>query len=362
MTLLQHFHTGSREYQNDLLDSSCLVDDSFSVEWAYPYLEENGFVAIPPLYHQNSSTTLVFAASGTAYTSPSDDLWLPAHQPSPAGLYSTGFDNAADTVFLADNALNVLACTEQHQFCNPSPLSNQSQHCTSLQSIDRFIIDDSLSPEEQLLDPLFDTSYQRSIMAIIRNAALMSSWSYIVENLESALLADSLASGGISLPLASNQWTIETENWFAISMANMQRYVVNTAAPPGAAAQYTYGLADSDAGLQEYCKNQIIQRQDFTNFSVLAIGLIFGFGGTIICVSLFLENLVSYLQLRFKRGLYHQVRWQLDSTLQLQRMAFEEAGLGTWSGGADDVPVTEKGDRFAPAPEWDYWHPSIRWR
>ena len=52
--------------------------------------------------------------------------------------------------------------------------------------------------------------------------------------------------------------------------------------------------------------------------------------------------------------------WQLDSIFQLQRMAFEEAGLGTWKGGRNDVPVTEKGEQFGIAIEWDKLHPSIR--
>lgn len=36
----------------------------------------------------------------------------------------------------------------------------------------------------------------------------------------------------------------------------------------------------------------------------------------------------------------------MDSTLHRQRMAFEEAGLGTWKKGVDDVPVTETGEEF----------------
>jgi len=48
--------------------------------------------------------------------------------------------------------------------------------------------------------------------------------------------------------------------------------------------------------------------------------------------------------------------------LQLQRMAFEEVGLGIWGGGAQEVPVTEEAGMFAVAEEWDEWdewHPSI---
>jgi hypothetical protein len=43
----------------------------------------------------------------------------------------------------------------------------------------------------------------------------------------------------------------------------------------------------------------------------------------------------------------------MDSTLHLQRMAFEEAGLGTWKKGVDDVPVTETGEEFAREMEWE---------
>lgn len=50
--------------------------------------------------------------------------------------------------------------------------------------------------------------------------------------------------------------------------------------------------------------------------------------------------------------------WKLDSVLQLQRMAFEEAGLGSWERCAHEVPVTN--EKIQVATEWDDWHPSIR--
>lgn len=112
--------------------------------------------------------------------------------------------------------------------------------------------------------------------------------------------------------------------------------------------------------MEWFCGNQDIQREDFTSLSVLAIGLIFGLGGLVICVTLVLETVVSLVQLQCRRGLYHQVRWRLDSVLQLQHMAFEEAGLGTWKGGADEIAVTEKVEKFGPVTEWDEWHASIR--
>jgi hypothetical protein len=53
----------------------------------------------------------------------------------------------------------------------------------------------------------------------------------------------------------------------------------------------------------------------FTQLSDLAIVLIFTLGGAIIWISLFLEALVGFIQLRFKDGIYYQVRCPLDSAL-----------------------------------------------
>jgi hypothetical protein len=66
----------------------------------------------------------------------------------------------------------------------------------------------------------------------------------------------------------------------------------------------------------------------------------FGLGELIIVVSLNLETVFSCYWRRYKQSLYQQVRWRLDSTLQLQRMAFEEAGFSEWKGGANKIPTT----------------------
>jgi hypothetical protein len=332
-----------------------LTSNLNSATTAYPVQPQVGFEPIQPLYSPNRTVSLVFAGYDGAYLNASDDLWLPAHaQTDETVELPDGSGTAIISFFKLDKTVNVLACTEQHQFCNPSPSSNRTNQCTPLQSVDQFAVGDTA------LTSVLDNDYQQTISRIIYNAAIQSEWSQIVTSLQSPLLANSLALGVVSVPLADNQWILEAQNWFAISMTNLQQSVISTASgPPGNDSLLTYGQSDNDPSLQEYCTNQIIQQENFTNFSVLAIALIFVLGGVVICVSLLLETAIGFLQLHFKRGLYHRIRWQLDSTLQLQRMAFEEVGLGTWRGGDDDVPVTEKGEEFVPATEWDEFHPSI---
>jgi hypothetical protein len=333
----------------------------FRTEESFPYSAGLGFVAVPELFVPNSSITLAFAEFPGYYLAPSNDLWFPAHSPFTETTDPSG-NASSRTLYLTDKTINVLACTEQHQFCNPN-LSTNATNCTPLQSIDWFVDHQYRFLKQQETNILQYTLYQDSIANVIVLSALGSRWGSIISVLESAVLADNLASNQVSLPLPPNQWILEASNWFSITLANLQNSIVNTATgPSGTNAQYTYGLSSNDTGLAYFCRNQIVQRQGYTNFSLLAIGTIFFIGGGIIVVSMFLESLVGWLQIRFGHGLgrYRQVRWQLDPALQLQRMAFEETGLGTWSRGAHEVPVTEKGQVFAPADEWDVWHPSIK--
>jgi hypothetical protein len=185
------------------------------------------------------------------------------------------------------------------------------------------------------------------VSSTIYKAASLSTFYYTVLSLDSPLLANSFAAGGVSVPLPNNQWELEVKNWFQIGLNNVQRMVVNSATgPPGQFAQYTFNQTRSPA-LQWMCENQIIQRDDFTNFSTLAIALIFSIGGIVILLSLFMESLVGWARIRFNGDLWRQEKWWMDGTLQLQRAAFENSGLGgVWRVGMEDIPISGKGKVF----------------
>lgn len=340
---------------------SLILKKPFSVAESFPDNPNAGFLAKPELFVPNSTVTLVFASSLCQYREPSDDLWLPAHTPFNSSILE-GTQGAVSTglVYTPDKTLNVMACTAQYQFCNSFKSADADPNCTSLQSIDRFVFDGATFFTEQANTSLF-TDDQTHIIKIIIFAAAQARIGYYLPHLESPILADDLGSGLSSAPLPSNQWITEASNWFTVSQTHLQSSIVDFATgPPGSDAQYTYGLTAKNAALQYFCSRQIIRRQGYTNFSILAISLIFGFGGLIICISFFIETLVGYFQTKFGRGKYHFMRWHLDPALQLQRMAFEETGLGSWKQGANEIPITEKGEVFAPATEWDVWHPSIK--
>jgi hypothetical protein len=132
-----------------------------------------------------------------------------------------------------------------------------------------------------------------------------------------------------SLGLPDDQWIQESNHLFSLTLNTVQRFITEFATgPPSPYSQYTAGWIDEHPSFEFLCNNQIIRSPNFTSFSVLGISLIFGLGGLTICSSLCLEPIVAHFQRKYKTGLFQQVRWQLDGKLQLQHIAFEEAGLG----------------------------------
>ena len=69
-------------------------------------------------------------------------------------------------------------------------------------------------------------------------------------------------------------------------------------------------------------------------------------------VAMFIETIIAGL---FKlpwfnnnqRLRYAYAEWQLGSTLQIQRLAHESLGAGSWSNTAWTIPVTQREDRLA---------------
>lgn len=80
---------------------------------------------------------------------------------------------------------------------------------------------------------------------------------------------------------------------------------------------------------------------------MFGLGIIFGLGGLITVVSYALSPLLAFLQRRRKFRAYANVEWCVNETLQLQRLAHEGVGCGTWSKAADGIPTTRAHEELA---------------
>lgn len=164
-------------------------------------------------------------------------------------------------------------------------------------------------------------------------------------------------------PLPPNQWMIEVDSWFAVGMAKLQQLVVQYAAGPSVVLDGTYIQKPADAIGQAMCRRQIVRNGagGTISFSVVGVVIILVVGTGAIVMNLFLDIIVGFFQRKFGAlgGDYKRLSWVVDDKLQMQRMAYEEAGMGVWKGGADAVPVTRFGDRFALPREVDRDHPRL---
>jgi hypothetical protein len=130
--------------------------------------------------------------------------------------------------------------------------------------------------------------------------------------------------------------------------------------PPGKFSVYTARNSSTVPGLDWVCKNVVVQNSSYVSFSTLALVLIFVIGVLLILISLWIESLAHSIQLRFQKGRSFQRRWYLDSMLQLHRMAFESAGLGSWKDGPSEIPLTEKPEEIGAGRSWDMSRTSLR--
>jgi hypothetical protein len=209
---------------------------------------------------------------------------------------------------------------------------------------------------ENELETFFVTPKQIRTARSMIQPVISTDISTSIKELKSPLLADALAYDMISLPVPANQWITEAQNWFTISLANTQHRLVDyITGPPAQFTQFVpFNQAKNDTTLAWLCSNQIIRRNDFTNFSTLAISLIFGIGIVVILSAFWVESVTGLVRSKRRKGEWRQTAWWSEETLQLQMNAFFGMGITDWKSAAiNQVPVTRKNEQWSSVREWE---------
>ena len=303
---------------------------------------------------EDADVTLAFlSANSIPYIAPVDDHWYSAHSNpydvvvDAIELGDTAGGNATGTIFFRDRAVSVLACTEQFQICAPG----STPECTSLTGSD--LVYDSvanltLNDAQSATLNVFSGNFENGI------------YNFILLLGPSALLAKNSKFGSVQGLLPSNQWILEVESWNQILLANFQRLVLEYATGPSDPVVLPLLVPPNGTYEEQLCHNQRARSRQAQNFSVLAIGIIIGLGLLITCIDLGLHRLTSYIQHEKDLKDYRRLVWKSDGLLQLQRMAYEEAGLGTWERCTKHTPVTAQGQTLALLDVDDPEHPRLR--
>ncbi len=72
-----------------------------------------------------------------------------------------------------------------------------------------------------------------------------------------------------------------------------------------------------------------------------------------------IDYLVPWIQARLDISRYKRFEWTANETLQLQRLAHEGLGFGTWTRASEGLPTTAPGDRLAIIDTSDREHPRL---
>jgi hypothetical protein len=290
-------------------------------------------VPIPQFNRSDADVSLLFLNRALLYTGQVADPWFTAtlqiHEDEWGGKWGSSL------------ATTAVGCVEQYQFCN-------GDRCTPTSGI--YNVNDKL---------VGAVGYSPAQMATFR-LLWKSAWSLQMRYLLLFLGTDVLLANNklyssfdrLSPALPPNQWQIEMENIHNITMAMLQRIVVEHALPSnfgvsGSASTDSYVIPENDTESLRLCSHQRIKASGYSSFSVLELAVIILVGSFIILVNILLPGIVGWFQRKTGRGLRRRREWIESETLQLQRMLFEMRGIGPWEGNQDAVPVTANfGQKF----------------
>jgi hypothetical protein len=252
-------------------------------------------------------------------------------------------------LYVRDDAVRALGCIERLQICNPNLPANSS--CTPLAGSSQAF---QLAP--QLWQDQTQQAYFNWSTSSIDNSA-PDIGAVTLTMGAAALQSRGTLIMGVQSFIPDNQWELEVENLFKVTLASLQRLVVDQATGPADLALLPTMTRPNTSEQQKGCANQKIRSDSYTSINVLGLSIIFVVGGLIIVTSLALPIIVQWIQRR--QNSYSSLEWIANDTLQLQRLAHEAVGAGTWQDTDGDFPTTAQCELLAELDVTNPTHPKL---
>jgi hypothetical protein len=313
--------------------------------------KRSAFLPIPILERPDADGALSFLSSNDIpFLGEVNDPWFSARRFSGKTASETGYKAVEndEKLYFRDEPSQVVGCTQQWQICNPN--QPKETGCTPLTSGEQ---------ARHLADPLWSSEAQRDLFkwahvsfGFIPAAPWMGGHS---------LLAFLTLSAYFQARLSDNQWEQEMERFFQQGLAAMQRNKIERAAGySDSSLRHLIVLAET-AAQKEACSRQIVRSPGYTSFSVLGLSVILVLSVLITITSLAIPMILARSALKSNRkASYKSLEWSANSILQLQRLAHEAAGFGTWSKTNGEHPVTEIDEKLAVLEISNMKHPRLQ--
>ncbi|KAI8629647.1 hypothetical protein F5Y19DRAFT_484558 [Xylariaceae sp. FL1651] len=312
--------------------------------------ERSEFQPIPHLQRGDSDLSIVFlSGAGTHFLQPSLDPWYRATTPDMNAIFESG-DNYVFEIRM-DGAASPMGCAIQWQFCQPGP--SGALICGDLASFN-----DATS--SFLRRAVRKDSKLYWYLNIFSNGPALSD---VIGKLNSqSLTSQTTMFSGAQGPIPENQWQLDVAHWWATLLAAAQASFIDTVTGPPIHFQIPSEMirGPMDADETAACGSQKIRSTTCSSFNMFGLAFFFVAGSLIVVASLALEPLLAALHDRWGYQQHAYLEWVSQETLQLQRLAHEELGFGTWSGATSAIPTVELGDKLAGLDATDPKHPRLR--
>lgn len=264
---------------------------------------------------------MFLAGNAVWYTEPIYDPWFRA-------TTKEQWPDPNENRYSSDDHVRPLACTDQYQYCNPHTSS-----CTPLTG--RFLVSDSM--DILRLSPL-----QEAIFLDINYAMFFQSTFDAVYSRGAAALRASETLQGSALThvgMASDQWIIEVNHWFALGLARLQQLMVDYATGPA----YLQEGGKLVKGNKSLCRRQKVRSTSgYLSFSILGVTIILALGALLMLIALCVDTVVGFGMRKLGFKDHKRRQWAQDEKMQLLRLAYQGVGQGHWSGETEAVPVTSR--------------------
>ncbi|KAI1362255.1 hypothetical protein F5Y08DRAFT_341803 [Xylaria arbuscula] len=325
-------------------------------------IPDSDFLPIDAIFREDADIDIYFlSGNGVRFSKKSNDSWYRVSSTSTeVDLVGVGAPSPVSEYFFSEPA-SPLGCISQHQFC----LSVSGKRtCGPLASVF-----DAVASMTNLLNTTFTdlqignvTGKAAALATYFIHATADSPLLYLVAQLgPTSLASQRYLSHGLQYFLEADQWKDDVAHWWNIAMAQRQQAVLAQAyyepADPATLAQF-FNFTSPE--LKKVCNSQKIRSTVYGSFNLFALIFVFSVGGSLIATSYLLEPVAAFLYEKWGYRKYEQLEWTSNATLQLQRLAQEEAGFATWSNCTKTAPKTEAGELLGSLNLTDPDHPILK--
>ncbi|KAJ4303483.1 hypothetical protein N0V90_002378 [Kalmusia sp. IMI 367209] len=320
--------------------------------------ESEYYYPIQELNRSDALVALIFLDStDLRYLEKVEDPWFSAT--TAAAVDESWYLPNGTQLFQADQPMTVIGCTSQVFYCNPK--LSESQRCVNIFGPgtyrERFA---AIWPGPNDLIAFLGYFASDNVMIATPDSF------YDTQGLPS-LLARFTLDGGLQLDaLSRDKWKQEMEYTCQGSLVSFQSSLAQASQKGVWFLNRTLCDEATDPGTcEKLCRSQKVRSSEHYSFSVLGVSIILFLGLFLMLVATFLEFIAAGItglcnRDQRRKPSYSRLEWDNNSFLQLQRLAHEAIGLGTWSRSRTGVPVTAPGELLGVLDVTDSDHPVLK--